>query len=43
VKRGGEEVVDSIEQRSGIVIICLFNILTEDVIDYTGEIAVNGL
>jgi hypothetical protein len=33
-------VVDSVEHRSGIVLTCLFNILTEDVIDYVGEIAV---
>jgi hypothetical protein len=36
-------VVDCVEQRSGIVLTCLFNILTEGAIHHTGEIRVNGL
>jgi hypothetical protein len=43
MKWGGKEAADSTELKSGIIFTCLFNILTEDVINYIGEFAVNGL
>jgi hypothetical protein len=42
VQWGREEVVYSVEQRSGIIPTCLFNIVTGYITDYTGEIAFNN-
>jgi hypothetical protein len=41
VNSEGEEMVDSVKQRSGTVLACLFNNLTQNIIDYIGETLVN--